>query len=242
MPIELLKTWVDDMWSNWVLRCLAGIGALVVFSCGSPTLEFTAHRGASYDAPENTLAAFNLAWEQGADAIEGDFYLTNDGKIVCIHDKSALRTAGVDLDIAASTLAQLRNLDFGSWKDVKWRSEKIPTLEEVIATIPENKKLFIEIKCGPEIIPELKKTIENSTLTSGQIIIISFSREVIAAAKQALPQINAFWLTSFNQTNDGNTWEPSIGEILVILKDIQADGLDCRAHESIDEIFVKELK
>ncbi len=46
-----------------------------------------AHRGASYDAPENTLAAFRLAWEQGADAIEGDFFLTSDGQILCLHDK-----------------------------------------------------------------------------------------------------------------------------------------------------------
>ena len=45
-----------------------------------------AHRGASHDAPENTLPAFELAWKQGADAIEGDFHLTSDGKIVCIHD------------------------------------------------------------------------------------------------------------------------------------------------------------
>ena len=49
-----------------------------------------AHRGASQDAPENTLAAFKLAWEQGADAIEGDLLLTKVNKIVCIHDKSCL--------------------------------------------------------------------------------------------------------------------------------------------------------
>jgi glycerophosphoryl diester phosphodiesterase len=51
-----------------------------------------AHRGASHDAPENTLPAFELAWKQGADAIEGDFHLTADGKIVCVHDRSS-RTA-----------------------------------------------------------------------------------------------------------------------------------------------------
>src|SRR5688500_13124508 len=48
--------------------------------------DIVAHRGASHDAPENTLASFRLAWEQGADAIEGDFRLTRDGEIVCIHD------------------------------------------------------------------------------------------------------------------------------------------------------------
>ncbi len=56
--------------------------------------EITAHRGASHDAPENTLAAFRLAWERGADAIEGDFYLTADEQVVCIHDSTTERTAG----------------------------------------------------------------------------------------------------------------------------------------------------
>jgi glycerophosphoryl diester phosphodiesterase len=53
-----------------------------------------AHRGASYDAPENTLAAFKLAWQQQSDGIEGDFYLTADRQIVCIHDADTKRTAG----------------------------------------------------------------------------------------------------------------------------------------------------
>ena len=63
---------------------------------GPPLL--IAHRGASHEAPENTLAAFRLAWEQGADGIEGDFYLSKDGRIVCIHDKDTKRTAGKNLE------------------------------------------------------------------------------------------------------------------------------------------------
>ena len=54
--------------------------------------KFVAHRGASQEAPENTLASFRLAWEQGADAIEGDFYLTKDQRIVCLHDANTKRT------------------------------------------------------------------------------------------------------------------------------------------------------
>ena len=76
-----------------------------------------AHRGASFDAPENTLAAFRLAWQQGADAIEGDFYLSKDNQIVCIHDADTKRTAVVSRQVAESTLAELRELDVGrsSW-------------------------------------------------------------------------------------------------------------------------------
>ena len=72
-----------------------------------------AHRGASSDAPENTLPAFRRAWELGADAIEGDFRLTKDGRIVCIHDKDTKRVADAKLVVSDATLAQLRTLDVG---------------------------------------------------------------------------------------------------------------------------------
>ena len=68
-----------------------------------------AHRGASFEAPENTLPAFNLAWEQGADAIEGDFLLTKDGHIVCIHDRTTKRFCEEDLEVAKSTPAPKLN-------------------------------------------------------------------------------------------------------------------------------------
>lgn len=76
-----------------------------------------AHRGASKRAPGNTLPAFELAWKQGADAIEGDFRLTKDGHVVCIHDETIKRTAGADLNVAQSTLSELRKLDVGAWFD-----------------------------------------------------------------------------------------------------------------------------
>jgi glycerophosphoryl diester phosphodiesterase len=74
-----------------------------------------AHRGASADAPENTLPAFELAWKQGADAIEGDFHLTRDGKIVCIHDYDTQRVSGSKRVVKDSTLDELRALDAGAW-------------------------------------------------------------------------------------------------------------------------------
>ena len=85
-----------------------------------------AHRGASHEAPENTLAAFRLAWEEQADGIEGDFYLTSDGQIVCIHDKTTKRVAPKqpELTVAKSTLKQLRSLDVGSWKNPRYAAER----------------------------------------------------------------------------------------------------------------------
>ena len=82
-----------------------------------------AHRGASKRAPGNTLPAFELAWKQGADAIEGDFRLTKDGHVVCIHDETIKRTAGADLNVAQSTLSELRKLDVGAWFDPAFKGD-----------------------------------------------------------------------------------------------------------------------
>ncbi|WP_269083910.1 glycerophosphodiester phosphodiesterase family protein, partial [Thiobacillus denitrificans] len=172
-----------------------------------------AHRGAAYDAPENTLTAFNLAWQQGVDGIEGDFHLTRDGKIVCIHDADTKRTAGQARKVAEATLAELRQLDVGSWKGAQWRGARIPTLDEVLATVPEGKQVFIEIKCGPEILPALKGALAGSRLPSGQAIVMSFDANVIAEAKRLLPQRKALWLTDFKADQKTGV-RPSATEIL----------------------------
>ena len=115
--------------------------------------DIIAHRGASFDAPENTLAAVQLAWKQNADAVEIDVQFSKDGHIVVIHDEDTRKTAGVRRKVSAQTLAELKALDIGAWKHKKWSGERIPTLAEAFAVIPADKRLFVEIKCGPECIP-----------------------------------------------------------------------------------------
>src|SRR5438105_3930656 len=78
------------------------------------------HRGASYDAPENTIAAYKLAIEQGADGFEGDYWLATDGQILDLHDKDTKRVGGKKLVVTQAPVQQLRALDIGSWKDAKW--------------------------------------------------------------------------------------------------------------------------
>lgn len=105
------------------MKILKWISLLFLFTHLSAEPVIVAHRGASHDAPENTLPAFELAWEQGADAIEGDFHLTRDGHIICLHDKDTKRTAGVKLVVKNSPLAELRKLDVGEWKDPRFKTE-----------------------------------------------------------------------------------------------------------------------
>jgi len=113
--------------------------AATVAAAAEPKVEIVAHRGASFDAPENTVAAIKLAWEQKADASEFDVYLSKDGKIVVIHDATTKRTAGDDMKVALTNLDELRKLDVGKWKNAKFAGEKIPTLEEMLATVPSGK-------------------------------------------------------------------------------------------------------
>lgn len=203
---------------------------------------FIAHRGASAEAPENTLPAFQLAWQQGADGIEGDFQLTRDGVIVCIHDPTTKRTAGKNLPVAETNLAELRQLDVGAWKGEPWQGTRIPTIDEVFAIVPEGRKIFIEIKCGPEILPPLKVAITESGLPPEQIVIISLDDAVIAEAKQHLPHIKALWVTDINTDKKRGTATPAVEEILAILEKIGADGVDCRSHPAIDKQFIQPLQ
>ena len=190
--------------------------------------ELIGHRGASHDAPENTLAAFRLAWEQGADGIEGDFRLTRDGEIVCLHDPTTRRTAGVRLSVADATLAQLRELDVGSWKGEQWAGEPIPTLREVIGTVPPGKRLFIELKSGPEILLPLAAILAESGLPHEQTVILSFSDEVVAEARQLLPHVKALWATDYKRDWQCGGWAPSIEAVLQTLERTGASVLASR--------------
>lgn len=158
-------------------------------------VEFVGHRGASYLAPENTVASAKLGWELGADGVEIDIYLTPDQRVVVIHDKTTKRTAGADYVVSETKSKKLRKLDAGTWKDEKYTGEKIPFVEEVLKAIPEDKYLVIEIKTGTEIFPALQKAIKKSGKVN-QVKFIAFNWETILMAKKLYPDNDCYWLTS----------------------------------------------
>ncbi len=202
-----------------------------------------AHRGASYDAPENTLAAFRLAWQKGADGVEGDFHLTRDGHVVCIHDTDTERVAGVARVVKDSTLAELKQLDVGTWKDARFGEERIPTLAEVIATVPRCKKLIIELKVGPEIVAPVKEILQRSSLSDEQIMIISFKEETITEAKRLLPTIKAHWLAAHKQDEQTGQWSPTPSGLLDTLRRSGADGFGGKAQpEAFDRPLIEKLR
>ena len=122
------------------LSCLSLLASLLLSGANLFAVEIIAHRGASYDAPENTLASMRLGWEQKADSNELDVYLSKDGQIVLLHDATTKRTAGKDKPVIEQTVEELRTLDAGSWKGTQWAGEKIPTLAETLQILPEGKR------------------------------------------------------------------------------------------------------
>lgn len=214
---------------------------LILASGGAQAAEpfLVAHRGASHDAPENTLPAFELAWKQGADAIEGDFHLTSDGKIVCIHDYDTKRVSGLKKPVKGSTLAELQALDAGAWFKPEFRGTTMPTLRDVIATVPAGKKLYLEVKCGPEIVPVMLEDLAASGLKTEQLVVISFNAPVIEELKKRKPDYKACWLSSFESSSP---LDPGTAEVLATVGRIKADGFSSKADARLDATFVKTLR
>ena len=191
---------------------------------------YIAHRGASFDAPENTIASAKLAWDLGADAVECDIYLSKDNRLMVIHDKDTKRTCTgkKNLAIADTPSTLLRDLDAGSWKDEKFKGEKIPFLSEMAETVPDGKTLVVEIKCGAEVIPLLQRFMEKCKKKE-QIVFIAFDWKTILETKKAFPQNKCYWLSS---SKNGLTKK---------IKEAAENGLDgVNLHySSIDEEIMK---
>lgn len=205
-------------------------------------VEFIAHRGESADAPENTLAAVNLAWERGVAAVEVDVHLTADDRLVVIHDANTRRTAGVDLVVRESTLADLHGLDVGSWKGSRWAGEPLPTLEEVLATVPPEGTLFIEVKVGAEAIPALERAIALHSRDPANLVMISFQADAVEASKRRMPDMPAYYLSGFRRDSVSGDWSPSVDELIATAREIGADGLDVSVNGPVDADFVRRVR
>ena len=206
-----------------------------------------AHRGASADAPENTLAAFRLAWAQGADGIEGDFCLSADRQIVCIHDADTLRVAGQKHVVKDTCFADLQALDVGGWKGERWLGERIPSLEDVLAAVPAGKKIVLELKAGPEIVAPLAENLKRSAHAGENILLISLVDATVAECKRRLPPIKCHWLSGYEKCTGGaggtHGWTPTADDVIATIRRLGADGFGSEAKPEIfDEAFVRRLR
>jgi glycerophosphoryl diester phosphodiesterase len=173
-----------------------------------------AHRGASAAAPENTLAALRLGWSMGAESCEIDVRVTADGQVVLMHDATTGRTAGrddavgvagaagaagttgtADLEVATSTLADLRRLDVGAWKDARYRGERVPTLGEALDATPPARMLFVEIKTGADDADTIAAAIRaaDPRARGADVALQAYDPDALAAVAARLPGVAAYW-------------------------------------------------
>lgn len=223
-------------------RALMGVLlSLAVSQFSVPAVEIIAHRGASHDAPENTLSAMKLGWKQKADAVELDLWFSKDGKIIVFHDSTTKRYDGKARPIGSLTLAEARQLDVGTWKGEAFKGERIPSLESILETIPAGKRAVIEIKCGPEIVPELVRVLQGTGRRSNDFAVISFRHDTLAASKAALPAIEHYFLYGYEK--DKKTGQlPELAPLIKRAKDSGFDGLNLHHGWPIDKAFVGKVK
>ena len=218
---------------------VSAILSLSVFCGCRKCVEIIAHRGASYLAPENTMASVMLGWEKKAD-VEVDIHMSKDNRIVVIHDSSTKRTSGVDLEVSETMSQHLRQLDVGSFKSEKFAGEPIPFLEDVIKTIPDGRKLYVEIKSGLETLPFLERVILDSGKEE-QIVIIGFDFDTVTAAKRMMPDIPAYWLKGTEKNKQTDEWIPHAPKLVQQVKLAGLDGLDVH-YAGVNKNFADAVK
>ena len=163
---------------------------MVLESLSQPVIF--AHRGASAHAPENTIAAFELALAQQADAIELDVKLSADGQVIVIHDSSVDRTTNGHGKVQDMTLAELKALDAGSYRGSQFAGEKIPTLGEVFEAMGRRTFINIELKNhrshGEDLVETVCMLVKKHQMQK-YVMFSSFFPNALSKAHNYLPQV-----------------------------------------------------
>ncbi len=150
------------------------------------------HRGAMSHAPENTFASFSLALQQGADLVELDVHLTADEVAVVIHDETLERTTDGRGAVSRLTLAELRQLDAGSWFGPAFAGERVPTLDEVLDWAAPRVPLAVELKGVPHPHPRLVEVVVGAIQHHAmleRVALIAFDHPALANARALEPRL-----------------------------------------------------
>jgi len=147
-------------------------------------MKIIGHRGASACAPENTMTAFRLAWSEGAAGIELDVQMTSDREIIVFHDITGERLAGDRRALSELSWREVSEWDVGVGKSTIYQGTHVPHLYEVLHEAPRDNLILIEIKSGPEIIPDLHHLL--STYRNKTFAILTFDIQTAMLAVKAL--------------------------------------------------------
>lgn len=199
-------------------------------------IQILAHRGASAYAPENTMSAFQLAIDQGADWLEMDVQQTKDGQLVVFHDLRMERTTNGRGALRDLTLAEVRQLDAGGWFGSQFANERVPTFEEVVALASQhNIRIFPEMK-DPRFSPGIEERIAGVISAAGyedRTIVQSFDMGSLERLRRINPDVKlaALYTTASPLRGEppagvtvvGPPWE-LVGMDPTLVRDIHANG------------------
>jgi glycerophosphoryl diester phosphodiesterase len=153
-----------------------------------------AHRGASSYAPENTLAAFDLALQMGGSHLELDVHLTRDDHLVIIHDDTLDRTTSGTGPVASQTLAALQTLDAGAWFGEAFAGARIPTLADVLTRYQGRAHLHIELKGHTAHLPQWTVDLVRAHGMAQHVTFTSFQHTHLQTMQTYAPELPTGWL------------------------------------------------
>ena len=160
------------------------------YPTGRAHIKSIAHRGFSEKAPENTLAAFHAAKQQGFMYVECDVSFTVDGVAVLLHDKSVDRTSNGTGLVSEMTYAELCELDFGLWFDPLYEGERIPSLSEFVLLCKQlGLHPYIELKTGTQEQIRSATEIVRRYGMKENVTFISFRTDLLDVVKQEMPDV-----------------------------------------------------
>ena len=187
---------------------------------------FLSHRGESDDAPENTLAAFKLAMERDSDGIELDIRMTSDGKIVCVHDASLRRVAGVELEVSNHTYKEL------------CEAHPVPLISEALDVLAAGKFMQIELKGKPFPLDELRSLVDQHLAMGKLLGISSFEVETLELANRVFPDLSRVLLIDLEKYF--GTF-PAPEAVVEFCRQHNFSGVSFKADMRADKSFVDAL-
>ncbi len=188
------------------------------------------------------MAAFDAAWLAGADGIECDLRLTRDGVVVAMHDATARRTTGDPRPISHITWNELQKLDAGRWKGAAFVGVGVPTLHEILTSVPTNKLCVLELKEGERLVERVAVTLQEIGSVNCEITLIGFDYQTIREARRCIPHVRALWLFA-DYKDIPRTAKQTIGAWLSErVREADLHGLDLGFSRHLTPKLVADLK
>ncbi|MCK6472625.1 MAG: hypothetical protein L6R28_12845 [Planctomycetes bacterium] len=202
-------------------------------------IEVVALRGASHEAPENSIPAIRLAWKQAADAVLLNLQITKDLQLVLMHDLYPSAEGGSAEPVSRLTHTQLKAFDIGKAKGEAYAGTRIPALTDVWETVPEKGRVFLVMETGNHLHTATANVLEKTELKNRVVLMSPFVKNLVEVRKR-LPDLPGIWMPSLEEKEPGK-WAPSPESLVSKLNADKLDGLYLLDCAGIDERFVTTL-